>query len=218
MARDTRRAIHRWAAPLRPPCLQSLPAARTPPCRHPETSRRGPRESTLAPKAKPTPVPIASPMSVFRPRCPSRFSETRRMSCRESVSWLVVALIASASGVTRCTNPRRIFPVARVTRISEPGTSWLRLAQFPIGLACWAAAVAARVAANRAGKKMCLDFLVMARTFEPETRRANSDKNHTPSRTTCSCAPSTVRNPSVTGGVSGSAGAETGKRRSGQRA
>jgi hypothetical protein len=28
-----------------------------------------------------------------------------------------------------------------------------------MGLACWAAAVAARVAANRAGKKMCLGVL-----------------------------------------------------------
>ena len=48
--------------------------------------------STPAPTARPPPVPIASPMSVLRPRCPGRFRATRRMSCRESVSWLVVPL------------------------------------------------------------------------------------------------------------------------------
>src|ERR1019366_3919170 len=113
-------------------------------------------ESATAPAARPTPVPTANPMSVFRPRCPGRFSATLRMSCRESISWLVVALTASDSGVTRCMNPRRVLPFASVTRISAPVTRWLRLAQFAMGLACWAAAVAARAAANRAGKKMCL--------------------------------------------------------------
>jgi hypothetical protein len=34
-----------------------------------------------------------------------------------------------------------------------------------MGLACWAAAVAARVAANRPGKKMCLGVLFMKRTL-----------------------------------------------------
>ena len=41
----------------------------------------------------------------------------------------------------------------------------MRLAQFAMGLACWAAAVAARVAANRAGKKMCLGILFISITF-----------------------------------------------------
>ena len=111
--------------------------------------------------ASPAPVPIANPMSVFRPRCPGFFSSTRRMSCRESISWLVVALIASDSAVTRSTNPRMVFPAARVTRISDPATSWLRLAQFAIGLACWAAAAAARTAANKANKQMRFNRLVM---------------------------------------------------------
>jgi hypothetical protein len=149
--------------------------------------------SAPAPTARPAPVPIASPMSVFRPRCPGRFRATRRMSCRESVSWLVVALIASDSGVTRCMNPRRVFPFASVTRISAPVTSWLRLAQFAIGLACWAAAVAARVAANRAGKKMRLGILFIKRTFTPRTRYP---ANHT--RTRSDYRPSKSTSPLIT--------------------
>ena len=47
MARDTRRAIHRWAVPRRSPCLQALPAPTTPPCLNPETSCRA---STLHPR------------------------------------------------------------------------------------------------------------------------------------------------------------------------
>ena len=73
----------------------------------------------------------------------------------------MVELIASDSAVTRCTNPRMVFPVARVTRISDPATSWLRLTQFAIGLACWAAAVAARTVANKANKQMRFNRLVM---------------------------------------------------------
>src|ERR1035441_7864549 len=70
-------------------------------------------------------------------------------------------VIQGDDDVTRCTNPRMVFPVARVTRISDPATSWLRLTQFAIGLACWAAVVAARTAANKANKQMRFNRLVM---------------------------------------------------------
>ena len=113
------------------------------------------RASMPAPAARPPPAPIASPMSVFLPRCPGRFSATRRMSCRESDSWLVAALIASESSVTCCKNPRSVRPEIRVTRISDPAASWLRVDQFAIGLAGCAAATAARVAANRADGMSC---------------------------------------------------------------
>src|SRR5579859_5300098 len=82
------------------------------------------------------------------PAPPFLFNWTLLISVRASVSWLAVALMASESDVTFCTVPLTALPPDRATRISVPGTSWIRLAQLSVTACCWAGAFPASPANN----------------------------------------------------------------------
>ena len=91
---------------------------------------------------------------------PLRFNWTFLTSARASISWLVVALMASESGVTFCRNPRSDLSPDRKTRTSAPGASWLSLAQRSVDAGFCASAVPASAANNNHTILTCIIGMV----------------------------------------------------------